>query len=293
MGKAGIVGVSCMGVLGGRKGPVTARGGLGHLVEVAQYTYNAECLLHDQGYSSTARISTFMARKTKAEALATRHLILDAAEGMFLAQGVARTSLQQVATAAGLTRGAIYWHFKDKADLFEAMMDRVILPCESGIADALAAPPHEALSGLADLALVPLRELAGHEQVQRVFSIAMHFTEYTEELAPVRQRHLESVTEFVRQLEGLIRRADETGQLRAGLDAHAAALGLFALVDGLMHHWTLSPGNFDLLRVGEQTVRGYLRGLQADGAAPAVTTSAPVAPAERPRKNPVRPAPSI
>jgi TetR/AcrR family acrAB operon transcriptional repressor len=200
-----------------------------------------------------------MARKTKAEAQETRHQILDAAERMFLAQGVARTSLQQVASAAGVTRGAVYWHFKDKADLFDAMMERVTMPCETAIAEALARPPEEALAGLAAMAMLPLRELATQAQVQRVFSIAMHYTEYTAELAPVRERHQESVASFVDQLETLLRRARG---LKPRLNKKAAALGLFALVDGLMNHWTLAPHSFDLVAVGEQSVNGYLAGLK-------------------------------
>ena len=207
-----------------------------------------------------------MVRKTKAEAQETRHQILDAAEQVFLAQGVARTSLQQVATAAGLTRGAIYWHFKDKAALFEAMMDRVVLPCETAIADALAAPPEEALAGLATMAMVPLHELATQEQVLRVFRIAMHFTEYTEELAPVQQRHLESVAEFQAQLETLLRRAQAAGAIGPDFAPRAAAIGLFALVDGLMRHWTLAPGAFDLMAVGVQAVASYLAGMRPDKA---------------------------
>jgi len=204
-----------------------------------------------------------MVRKTKAEAQETRHQILDAAEHMFLAQGVARTSLQQVASAAGLTRGAIYWHFKDKAALFEAMMDRVVLPCETAIADALAGPPEEALAGLATMAMVPLHELATHAQVLRVFRIAMHFTEYTAELAPVQQRQQASVAEFVDLLETLLQRVRGAGQLSPAVDPRAAAVGLFALVDGLMRHWTLAPGGFDLVAVGQQSVGSYLAGLQA------------------------------
>ena len=71
-----------------------------------------------------------MVRKTKEEALATRDLILDTAECVFQRRGVAATSLQEIALAAGLTRGAIYWHFQNKADVFEAMMQRVALPLE-------------------------------------------------------------------------------------------------------------------------------------------------------------------
>ena len=61
-----------------------------------------------------------MARRTKEEAAATRDSILDAAEKLFVEQGVSRTTLQHIATEAGVTRGAIYWHFDDKSALFNA-----------------------------------------------------------------------------------------------------------------------------------------------------------------------------
>ena len=72
-----------------------------------------------------------MVRRTKEEALETRNRLLDSAEEMFQSQGVSRTTLQDIALHAGATRGAVYWHFKDKADLFDAMMERVTLPLES------------------------------------------------------------------------------------------------------------------------------------------------------------------
>ena len=74
-----------------------------------------------------------MVRRTKEEAQRTRERILDTAEREFQRRGVSRTSLEEMARAAGVTRGAIYWHFKDKADLFNAMMKRVTLPLESEI----------------------------------------------------------------------------------------------------------------------------------------------------------------
>ena len=64
-----------------------------------------------------------MARRTKEDAQRTRDRILDMAEREFLRRGVSRTSLQDIATAAGTTRGAIYWHFKSKNDLYFALLD--------------------------------------------------------------------------------------------------------------------------------------------------------------------------
>ncbi|RTL34013.1 MAG: TetR family transcriptional regulator [Rhodocyclaceae bacterium] len=71
---------------------------------------------------------TRMVRKTKEEAELTRRHILDAARRVFLECGVARTTLEKVAAAAGVTRGAVYWHFRNKTDLFFAMREQATLP---------------------------------------------------------------------------------------------------------------------------------------------------------------------
>lgn len=64
-----------------------------------------------------------MARKTKEQAQETRLQILEAAVVEFSARGVSATSLTDIANAAGVTRGAIYWHFKNKVDLFNEVWD--------------------------------------------------------------------------------------------------------------------------------------------------------------------------
>lgn len=82
-----------------------------------------------------------MARRTKEEALATRDRILDAAEHVFFEKGVSHTSLADIAQHAGVTRGAIYWHFASKSELFDAMFDRVLLPIDE--LKAGTGEPHE------------------------------------------------------------------------------------------------------------------------------------------------------
>ncbi len=61
-------------------------------------------------------------RRTKAEAEETRRGILSAAERLFEAKGLAATSLEEIAAEAGVTRGAVYWHFTNKADLVIALL---------------------------------------------------------------------------------------------------------------------------------------------------------------------------
>ena len=64
-----------------------------------------------------------MARRTKEEAQETRQAILDAAVRVFAQQGVANASLTDIAQEAGVTRGAIYWHFANKADLINTLWE--------------------------------------------------------------------------------------------------------------------------------------------------------------------------
>jgi TetR/AcrR family acrAB operon transcriptional repressor len=200
-------------------------------------------------------------RKTKTEAFATRSAILDAAEHLFQAQGVSGTSLQDIAAAAGVTRGAVYWHFKDKGDLFNAMMARVCLPMEAaaaGQAASAASPPLETLR--AHLRGI-LERVAADAQVRRVFQIATQKVEYVDEMAAVRERHLQMRRDHLAVLARLLRAAQQRGDIVPAPPARQLAIGLHALVDGLIQNWMLDPASFALRAVGCRAVETHLAGL--------------------------------
>lgn len=203
-----------------------------------------------------------MVRRTKQEALATRQQIIDAAEAQFLLRGVARTSLQDIAEAAGLTRGAIYWHFKDKAELFGAMFSRVALPMEQAIDRSADPAIDDPLAQIRRGLQATLRATVKDPQTRRVFEIALQKVEYVDEMKAVRERRLASLRERSRHLDVALRRARAQGRVGNETPTHAAALGLHALVSGLIQNWLLDPQGFDLQRVGRQVVEAYLRGLQ-------------------------------
>jgi TetR/AcrR family transcriptional regulator, acrAB operon repressor len=200
-----------------------------------------------------------MARRTKEDALATRHRLLDAAEHVFQAKGVSATSLNDIAAKAGATRGAIYWHFKDKADLYNAMIERVSLPLEHAI---YGAPGHaEPLASLRLAILNALDKTANDPQTRRVFEVATHKVEYVDSLGSVRQRHLDVRDECVAGMKRVLQGAARERGISLPLPAEAAARGLHALVDGLIQNWLLDPEAFDLPRTGRQAVDSYLAGL--------------------------------
>ena len=202
-----------------------------------------------------------MVRRTKEEAQATRNLILDTAEVVFHERGVSRSSLNDIAHAAGLTRGAIYWHFEDKADLFNAMMKRVTLPLEETAERSGDPSLEDPIAYMRDNFTRALRLTVSDPQVRRVFEIATHKVEYVGELTAVRDRHLATRDECLQHAQRGITLAMQRGQLAKRIPARAAALGLHALIDGLIQNWMLDPEAFDLVKVGQQVLDSYLAGL--------------------------------
>lgn len=204
-----------------------------------------------------------MVRRTKADALVTRNTLLDAAEHLFQAHGVSRTSLNDIATAAGTTRGAIYWHFKDKADLFNAMMERVTMPLEGVLASAAgqAEAADNPLLSLRDSMMNALRQTATDEQTRRVFEVATHKVEYVSEMQAVRDRHLQVRNQCMAMTEKALREVVRRENTKLPMPLPTAALGLHVIMDGLIQNWLLDPQAFDLEKSGRHTMDAYLTGL--------------------------------
>ncbi|HXC41193.1 MAG TPA: TetR family transcriptional regulator [Burkholderiales bacterium] len=218
-----------------------------------------------------------MPRHTKDEALETRNALLDAAERVFSKRGVSRTSLADIAAAAGVTRGAIYWHFADKADLFWAMLSRVRLPLE--LEAEPGSPQADPVTLLKLRMLRALLAVALQPQAQRVIDIVCHKCEFVEDMTALRRRYLTMRGNCIGQIESEVAQGVREKLLRADIDPHLAAVGLHALLDGLISNWLVGrdKGFFPLARDAEQLVDLFIDGMRAKPAA------------RRPRNNDGRP----
>ncbi|MCP5276890.1 MAG: TetR family transcriptional regulator [Thiobacillus sp.] len=202
-----------------------------------------------------------MVRRTKEDAQETRTLILDTAEQVFREKGVGHTTLAEIAAAAGLTRGAIYWHFDNKAALLQAMNDRVHLPLEAmhqALADVALTDP---LAKLRESAHNVLAQVANDPRSRRVFEIFSFKCEFVGDMAEMLERQRESRRDCLGDLEENLRHAVAKGQLPNQLDIPSTAIGIYALVDGLIENWLLDPGSFDLVDTGDRLVANFCLGL--------------------------------
>jgi TetR/AcrR family acrAB operon transcriptional repressor len=186
-----------------------------------------------------------MVRRTKEEALETRASILDAAERVFFEKGVSRTSLADIAQAASVTRGAIYWHFANKGDLFNEMFDRVLLPLDELKAASVNPEEADPLGRLIDICTVCLRDTAADPRRRRVFDILFLKCEFVEEMGPVMARYQSNMREGLGKIEVGLRNAISKGQMPADLNTRLAATMLHAFVGGSLRDMLLLPESTD------------------------------------------------
>lgn len=177
-----------------------------------------------------------MVRKTKEEAGKTRKQIIDAARAVFHQHGVGRSTLEKIAQAAGVTRGAVYWHFKDKAELFFAMREDIFVPMHERIDAILFSENYDnPLDAIEASQIEFFRVLEDCPVVREVFEIMILRCEYVAEFAGVQVEANRPALEYLERIERVYKKAAEKGALRVGLDPIVTARDTWAFTSGLLH----------------------------------------------------------
>ncbi len=194
-----------------------------------------------------------MTRKTKKEqAQETRERILDAAEDVFNEKGVSSTALSDVAKAADVTRGAIYWHFKNKGDLFRAMCDRVHQPMLAMIEEIADEKTTDPLVRLREGGNQVMRQVVENPHYRKVLTILFHKFEHLDENDPILIHQKDWVVRVAATLRRVLANAQSKGQLHKDLDLDLATLLLRVHFDGMLTNWLLMPDSFDLVSTSDR-----------------------------------------
>ena len=204
-----------------------------------------------------------MARKTKAEAEQTRQDIFTAALELFHERGFSRTTLDQIARKAGVTRGAIYWHFKDKVDLFIELKDEIEATSGMRLEDLLQLPVDK-LDDLQEGLLRLFRNLEQDRRFRTYFKTVIFRTEFTDDLQPLMDHYQNKLRRLQSKDEESLLQLQQNGLVGAEVDCARAALGLRALMVGLLHAWLMDDGIFSLTEQGGALIGDFFSGLRPD-----------------------------
>lgn len=199
-----------------------------------------------------------MARKTKADALKTRQLLIDAAIEQFAQRGVTNTTLSDIADAAGVTRGAVYWHFSSKTELFNEMWEQQV-PL-SDIVKYIQTENENPLIDLRERFITTLQYVAETPKQRALMQILYHKCEFTPEMMAEdiirnkvccnRNALRESLLKCVRY-----------GFLPADTNVDVIVIMLRGFFSGIIKNWLMEPGQFNLYQQAPVLVDNIMRTL--------------------------------
>lgn len=198
-----------------------------------------------------------MARKTKAETELTYNALLDAAMMLFTRQGVARTTLNDIAQEAQMTRGAVYWHFDNKDAVIRALWERNA--CETherftASMEALSASAN-AGEGVRETLKASLRELMSDPKVGQVMRIVFNNVEFTDEKTPLQEFLIQREEKILHVMERLFEALAERNCLKVTYPPAFLSRSFLAYMRGLLDMQLAPKGHgVDLMRDGDAHV---------------------------------------
>jgi TetR/AcrR family acrAB operon transcriptional repressor len=201
-------------------------------------------------------------KRTKEEAAQTRQDLLDAALEIFSQQGYEAARLQDIAKAAGVTRGAIYHHFGSKTELFNTLMDEASAQ-ESGAVEAAIAEGGSLVEIMARILAYSLALIEEDERLRQIFELSLFKTGDDPELAEVRRQRVEQTELLVNSTASIMAQGIANGELRADLNPHTVARAFIAYQNGVATLWLTDRRAFSLRKQAADFADIFMRGLLA------------------------------
>ena len=201
-------------------------------------------------------------RKTKTEAQKTRQHLLDATLEVFWRDGVTRASLQAIAQEAGVTRGALYWHFKNKEDLFETLFEQQYADFFAAFNDQTLRDNQDVWTHLQHNLTTMFETLATRESKHKFCNVMFSKCEQTAGNETITELACRYHRLFQKQIAYALQLSREQGRLPENTDIELAAIYLESSLVGLIKIWIDEPERFDLIAKSKRVIAANMRVLQ-------------------------------
>ena len=201
-------------------------------------------------------------RKTKEEAAITREKLLHVALSVFSAKGYSATTLKDIAHEAGVTRGAIYWHFGGKAELYNSLLSEFSAR-GSRVAQQVISEGGTFREILRKIFVRLLSAVEDDRELREVMEIALFKTELTTELKAGRRQQIEAARGLMAGIAEAMRQGITSGELRSDLDPQNMARAFMASQNGAIYLWLSDPDSFSLKESAGTLADIFLAGISS------------------------------
>lgn len=205
-----------------------------------------------------------MAKKTKADALKTRQHLIETAIVQFALRGVGNTTLNDIADAANVTRGAIYWHFENKIQLFNELWLQQP-PLRDLIQDRLIGRwGNNPLQRLREKLVVGLQYIAEIPRQQALMQILYHKCEFNSDMIS-EQEIRDKIGLSHQSIRKSLQECMDENLIASSLDLDVIIIILHGSFSGIIKNWLMNPASYDLYGQAPVLVHNVLKMLSPDG----------------------------
>jgi TetR/AcrR family acrAB operon transcriptional repressor len=184
-------------------------------------------------------------KRTKEEAAVTRATLLKAALSVFSSKGYDAATLEDVSAAAKVTRGAIYWHFKSKADLYNTLIEDVSARANTVVQSAVS----EGGTLLEILRRIFVRQcslIEDDREARAIMELVLFKTGLNPDLKAGRKKQIDEGNALIAGIADAMRMGIHQGILRNDIDPTDMARAFLAFENGAIQQWLASPKSFSL-----------------------------------------------
>ena len=172
-------------------------------------------------------------RRTKEEALETRRRILESALDIFSSKNYVNASLTEIAQNIGLSKGALYWHFKNKNDLLLQLVDMICREGEQNLQSAIDNGSNESQK-LRNYYKAELMRPLTDERYQKIHRLMQSCREWPQEIQErVHEMIADSIARDKSMVEMLIIEGQKEGKIKKDISAHLVAVLISCVFHGL------------------------------------------------------------
>ena len=204
-----------------------------------------------------------MARKTKEDAEKTFHCLLDSATNLFSEQGVATTTLNDIAKNVGMTRGAVYWHFPNKDAVIMALWERNAGSMHAEFMQVMSKlDEQQPLACFVTQLKAVLRNVLTDSSLNQAMRIVTSSLEFTNESSPLQRFLQQRKAQIYDALRDALNQLQQQHLIRNDLALDLISNGLWAYITGLFHtHLEMGSSKIDIATQSDQLLDLWLQAI--------------------------------
>lgn len=198
-----------------------------------------------------------MVRKTKEEAENTRRDIMKAALDVFSQKGYSRTTFEDIAARINLTKGAVYWHFKNKPDLLMELLR------EHFNNHFQNEPVVQTLKDLRSVIVTEAERIQNDDDERKFLFFAMFQMEWSEAMVNKLHETIQGVRDFpLQRIKKALTNIKNNGELVESINVEEVALLVLHLWKGALADEIVSGNSCNFANVIGRNIDLVINGIK-------------------------------